>query len=223
MGQADQPRVSRRRHRASTRARREAILEAAIKLVAEQGVSAVTHRSVTEAAGVPIATVGYFFESIDDLADEAVQVFTERRVQQFTEFTKSFEATQLTPDGLAQLMSQIPLSDQALAVAMVEIYLYGYRKPESTHLASRILEAFCSTSEAAMRAVGAPHPHTNAEAFVALVDGFALHSVIGTDQEMSREKLYRAWRALYLGNLVEAGQTDSAVRLVAEFPLPDGN
>jgi DNA-binding transcriptional regulator YbjK len=44
-------------------ARREALLEAVLRIVAEVGADAVTHRRVAEEAQLPLASTTYWFES----------------------------------------------------------------------------------------------------------------------------------------------------------------
>ncbi|MFI5426371.1 TetR/AcrR family transcriptional regulator [Aeromicrobium sp. UC242_57] len=56
-----------------SRARREALLDAAIDLFAEGGSRAITHRAVAARAGLPSATTTYYFESIDELIRAAPQ------------------------------------------------------------------------------------------------------------------------------------------------------
>ncbi|EGD40644.1 transcriptional regulator, TetR family [Nocardioidaceae bacterium Broad-1] len=63
----------KRRHGDSARQRRDALVRATIEVAAEKGMAGVTHRAVTERAGLPLATVGYFFDSISDLAAEALR------------------------------------------------------------------------------------------------------------------------------------------------------
>jgi len=58
--------------RARGRARRELLLNATLEIIAEKGISAVTHRSVAAAAGVPHSSTTYFFDSLDDMIGEAV-------------------------------------------------------------------------------------------------------------------------------------------------------
>ncbi|RYY43932.1 MAG: TetR family transcriptional regulator, partial [Actinomycetales bacterium] len=52
-----------------SRVRRDQLITAAATLFAEGGTKAVTHRSVSEAADVPLATVSYYFASIEQLVD----------------------------------------------------------------------------------------------------------------------------------------------------------
>ena len=54
-------------HRASGQARRAALLEAAVEVIAEQGVAGATHRAVAARAGMPTSTTSYFFSSLDEL------------------------------------------------------------------------------------------------------------------------------------------------------------
>jgi len=64
-------------------ARRAALIEAVLRILEQEGPSAVTHRSVAKEAGVPLAAATYYFDSIDDLlvtamrhaADEQVDLF----------------------------------------------------------------------------------------------------------------------------------------------------
>lgn len=53
-------------------ARREAIVAAAARLVAEAGPDAVAHRAVATAAGVPLAATTYYFRDLADLLVAAV-------------------------------------------------------------------------------------------------------------------------------------------------------
>src|SRR5262245_47489108 len=62
--------------------RRDALLDAAVEVVGEQGMAGTTHRSVTEAAGVPLATASYYFSSIGELVAEALTRFVHARAEQ---------------------------------------------------------------------------------------------------------------------------------------------
>lgn len=52
-----------------SRVRREQLIAAAAKLFSEGGTKAITHRSVSEVAQVPLATVSYYFDSIEQLIE----------------------------------------------------------------------------------------------------------------------------------------------------------
>jgi DNA-binding transcriptional regulator YbjK len=59
-------------------ARRIALLEATLELLAEIGADAVTHRRVAEHAGLPLASTTYWFDSKEHLLTEALRYAAER-------------------------------------------------------------------------------------------------------------------------------------------------
>ena len=60
-------------------ARRDALLDAVIRLLESDGPSAVTHRAVAREAGVPLAAATYYFASIDDLLVTAMKRAVEQQ------------------------------------------------------------------------------------------------------------------------------------------------
>ena len=57
--------------------RRNVLIEAAADLLLEQGLAALSHRAVAARAGLPLASTTYYFDSADDLRDEALQHLAE--------------------------------------------------------------------------------------------------------------------------------------------------
>ncbi|MBV9845981.1 MAG: TetR family transcriptional regulator [Kutzneria sp.] len=53
--------------------RRHALVAAAAQLLAEGGFDAVRHRAVAERAGLPLASTTYYFASLDELVEAAVE------------------------------------------------------------------------------------------------------------------------------------------------------
>ncbi|WP_432741540.1 TetR family transcriptional regulator [Streptomyces sp. JH002] len=51
--------------------RRERILDAALDVIAESGVHRTTHRRIATRAGVPLGSLTYYFDGIDDLLAQA--------------------------------------------------------------------------------------------------------------------------------------------------------
>jgi AcrR family transcriptional regulator len=64
-----------RRQRGDTS--RRAILAAASQVIVDDGVDALTHRSVAEAAGVPLARVSYHYPKVEDLMVAAAMQYLE--------------------------------------------------------------------------------------------------------------------------------------------------
>lgn len=55
-----------------SRSTKDALLQAAIDLLAEGGARAITHRAVAARAGVSATSTTYYFGSIQELTDEAL-------------------------------------------------------------------------------------------------------------------------------------------------------
>ncbi|WP_107655935.1 TetR/AcrR family transcriptional regulator [Nocardia suismassiliense] len=209
--QATAPRA--RKHRAAGAARRDALLRATVEVAAERGMAGVTHRTVTEHAGVPLATISYFFESIDALATEALRVFTAERVQALTSLNDALAAQQYEFEDMASLFADATATDRTQSMAIFEAFLHAGRNPAQRKAVGEALAALQRVAATALRAAGASDPEGAAESFVALVDGFAMHALAEETQQVDRVGLRRAARALFLGELVAAGRIEDAVRL----------
>ena len=57
--------------------RRLALIEAAASLLLEQGLASLSHRAVAARAGLPLASTTYYFDSADDLCDQALRHLAE--------------------------------------------------------------------------------------------------------------------------------------------------
>ncbi len=172
----------------------------------------MTHRAVTEAAGVPLATASYFFDSINELTAEAIQVHTTRRVQELQKLTE--EAASASPgNGVDRVVAENRLADRAQILAMVEVYLYAARNSDRRELAAQMLASFEALAADALRAAGAPSPEPMARSFVALVDGYSLNSMASADQQVPIEDLNEAFRAMFLGYLLQQGHIELAMTL----------
>src|SRR5882762_4085598 len=133
MGNGQSPRQDR------SRRRRDALLRATIELLGEIGAKSVTHRAVAERAGLPLASTTYYFESVNQLIEEALKLHVSERVAELS--------------GMA-------------AVAL------GAVGASALDIAERLAEVLAA---GVLATLGAREPELTAEAFVALLDGFALH------------------------------------------------
>lgn len=198
-----------REHRRASLARREALLDAAIRVIAESGRAGVTHRAVTEAAGLPRATVSYFWSSIDDLADEALRSIAEREAKDVVAVASSV-GSDPSFDAAAFAGAAAPRHPDTLA--QFEMYLSAARDPRYREAVVAALESYRHAAEAGLAAVGLEDPAAAADAFVALADGFALHQ-LATGEGGTAPDYQAASRTLLIGSLVERGQIDEAMAL----------
>jgi TetR/AcrR family transcriptional regulator, regulator of biofilm formation and stress response len=166
-------------HRARGLARREALLRAAVEIVAERGVGGATHRAIAERAQVPPSTTTYFFASIDELILEAMRHFAALRVEQLGELGEVLNAQGSEPAQIARTFAEIlcaaPLQHE---VAQFEAYLDASRRtPEERAVLAGVLEAFEGVAIRALEAIGTPNPELVAPLFVSLADGYALRRI----------------------------------------------
>jgi DNA-binding transcriptional regulator YbjK len=52
--------------------RRQTIIDAATRVIAEAGLAELTHRRVAEVAGVPVGSTTYYFKDLDELREAAL-------------------------------------------------------------------------------------------------------------------------------------------------------
>lgn len=77
-----------------SRERRRAILEAALRLIAREGMRGVRHRAIAREAGVPLAATTYYFRDLSDLIADAFTLYAEDTLD---------ESRALEQDSLAAL------------------------------------------------------------------------------------------------------------------------
>jgi AcrR family transcriptional regulator len=82
--------------------RREALLDAAITVLGERGIHALTHRAVDTAAGLPAGSTSNHFRTRDALLEAVVQRFAARERANWEDLAMRMFPT--TPEELARVM-----------------------------------------------------------------------------------------------------------------------
>lgn len=127
-------------------ARRRALLAGVLTVLEAGGPSAVTHRAVATAAGVPLAAATYYFSSRDDMLRSALRHAT-------ATWTRSlYELEQPTLGDLAETLVRYAVVERAAAVAQYEMLLQAVRDPGLHDDA----EAWYSSLEHVLARVGVP-------------------------------------------------------------------
>lgn len=186
------------RHRASGTARRTELLEAAIEVIAEDGVRGATHRSIAARAGMPPSTTSYFFPSLDELIAAALQVVADRIVTRVDGVISQIDEAGLGPAESIERFVELMLSGPPVDnVAQFEIYLECARRPELQASAHQIMAGIERGAEAALRTLGTTRAAERAPMVVAMLDGFALHQRAWPRGEADRRALREALQALH--------------------------
>ncbi len=160
-------------------ARREALLEAVLKIVAEVGADAVTHRRVAEVAGLPLASTTYWFDSKEHLLTAALELAADRDIARLQEFVGSNLADEADPIALAvaSIMEPCEASLQASRGSLVATYallLEAARRPALQAITRRWTDAYLDALEQLLRQTNANDPRRDAELLLAAADGLLI-------------------------------------------------
>lgn len=165
--------------RARGERRRRELLEAALAVIDERGVQATTHRAVAEAAGVPLATTTYYFESIDHLLEDALLLFVSEEAARLRALADALRGTTATPYEIAERFARELAEGSPWPVPLKrvqwELYLEASRRPRLQAAARQCVATYVEVTEAALVAAGASRAAEGARLFVALADGLGLH------------------------------------------------
>lgn len=110
----------RKASRQGSEQRRQAILDAAMRIIVREGVRAVRHRAVAAEAEVPLSATTYYFKDINDLITDTFALFVERSAADMAAFWNSTEGLLRTRvdmlDGSVE--SRRELADYIAAMAV---------------------------------------------------------------------------------------------------------
>lgn len=155
-------------------ARREALLRAAIELLAEGGARAVTHRAVASRAKVPLAATTYYFDSIGKLTEEALRLHMTERVEELHELASGAAAGESVTEIAERFIDALIRRDPAATIAQFEVYLEAARNPALRDVVAYALDASELLAKEVLTALGARRPAQAATVLIAMVNGFAL-------------------------------------------------
>ncbi|MGF6824299.1 DNA-binding transcriptional regulator YbjK [Microbacterium sp. ZKA21] len=168
-------------------ARRDRIIDACLDVIAERGVAGTTHRRVAEAAGVPLGSMTYHFDGMDELLRAAFTRFSH-------EIADGFEAR------LGQDMTREEAKDAVVDLIQQDVFA-GHRELVLSHelytLAARDQRYRELTSARMTRSRVALEHHFDAmtaQLLDALIEGLSIHSALDvtpTDRALIREAVDR--------------------------------
>jgi DNA-binding transcriptional regulator YbjK len=172
------------------RARRTAILEAAIRVVARSGTGGTTHRATT-----------YYFRSRSDLLVEAFKHLTEGRIRDL-EAARAILPDPFSPEAAAAAWASALagnlLGDRARVLAEFEMHLEASRRAELRAIHLRWEAAAMDYFTAAMAAVGSPYPSADAALILAVLTGLEIGELSSPTEDAERVLLAPLLRRLVL-------------------------
>lgn len=135
------------------------MVEAAAHLLIESGPSAITHRRVAEAAGVPLGSANYFFPSRAQLYAFAVEAAEASRVRAATEFARGLPRARRSPAATADLLIRTwyaPHVDHDVVRARLEPMIDALHSPELRRIMNDSRPALVAALETALERSGYP-------------------------------------------------------------------
>jgi DNA-binding transcriptional regulator YbjK len=163
-------------------ARREALLDAVLRIVAEAGVDAVTHRRVAEVAGLPLASTTYWFDSKEHLLTAALERAADRDIERLRALLR--DVPEPAPDPLDLVVEAIldPTDDSIHAsrgwlLATFALVLEAARRPSLREVTMRWTDAYYEMLPPLLAAAGSRDPRSDTQLLVAASDGLLLEQL----------------------------------------------
>jgi DNA-binding transcriptional regulator YbjK len=182
-------------------ARRAAITEAALTVIARVGPDNLTHRAVAAEAGLPLAATTYWFSNKEDMVRAALEHAAERDIaywQQLREASKAWTPEAL-PAQLTKVIEDACTTRRECAVVDCALWLEAVRRPELRDVAQRWLDAYAEIMRAILRNAGAPATAADADLLGSVIDGLIGHQLVATgpfDTRLVTSRLKRLIAAL---------------------------
>jgi DNA-binding transcriptional regulator YbjK len=164
--------------------RRYALIRAAAELLCEGGFDAVRHRAVARRAGLPLASTTYYFSSLDDLIEKAVEYIGMREANQLRESVASLSRRRRGAESTAEILVDLLVGETPGTrvteelISRYERYIACARQPGLRDIQRRILQ---QRTDAVVEAVERSGRSVRAElvtALVCAVDGAVVASLV---------------------------------------------
>jgi DNA-binding transcriptional regulator YbjK len=174
----------------------EHILRATLDVVTRDGVAAVTHRSVAEAAGVPLGSLTYYFASKQELLRDALLLHVAQDSERLSALANELIASGAQGEEVVEAFATV-LESLHGDIAQFELYIEAARDPQLREAAAESLAAYERAAVLGLRAAGVPDPEASAHIVVAAIDGLSIHrrATHGSEPPL-RTSLARLLRAL---------------------------
>ena len=152
--------------------RKRRIIETCLDVIAERGTAGTSHRTVASAADVPLGSMTYHFDGIDDLMHQAFDLFVQRSIDLFAARMDGACDAGEACEVIARHIEGDLLSTTRDLTINLELYTIAARDPAFRDLTDRWMAA----SRARIERFFAPETAALVDAFV---EGATLHRALG--------------------------------------------
>lgn len=196
---ADPAPARRRGERPQGNARRLLLLQTTLRLIADEGIDAVSHRSVADAAGVPLGSTTYWFSSRQDMLRQALEHFARLEIETLREHLGAVLGRRLSRKRLADEFTDLlaPQLGQARwrTVAQYAFLNEAARQPELESVCREWTVAWQQALVEVFASLGTPEPELEARMFLAMLDGLLLEQLATPDENPKENVIRPALRA----------------------------
>jgi DNA-binding transcriptional regulator YbjK len=180
--------------------RRDEVLDAALRVMARDGIRAVTHRAIAAELGHSLRATTYYFASIDELIEAVFLRYVQRSLVRFAEIEDALPTTGLTVQDGARALAAVVVSDllddRDGLVAEYHVVLEAARRPS-------LSAAYASWQAALERALikyatslGSEAPAHHAKLVLATLRGLELAALAQPHEPVVFEEIERVFATL---------------------------
>ncbi|WP_327298286.1 MULTISPECIES: TetR family transcriptional regulator [unclassified Streptomyces] len=154
--------------------RRDRIIDAAIRVVGDQGIAGLSHRSVAAEADVPLGSTTYHFATLDELLVAALRKVSDEPRTGIGAWARALaEPGEGLAGRLTALLGRLVTGDRSRVRLEYELYLAALRREALRPVAAEWLDAFVEVVRAHVGGDAA-----TARALVALFDGLLIQLLL---------------------------------------------
>lgn len=151
--------------------RRERLIDVALQVIAEHGVAGTSHRRVATAADVPLGSMTYHFDGMDDLLRAAFTRLAEQTAEAFDNALLQAHDRDQAVDAVVALITGAVLNGREAMLATYELYAQAARRPELRS----ITDTWMARSRTALQRHFDPE---TALMLDALIEGLTIHRAL---------------------------------------------
>ena len=165
---------------AAAQPRREALVEAALRVLLRDGPRGLSHRAVAAEAGLPLAATTYYFTSKDELLEEALQRIAGAEAARLAAAADELGGMDLETAAGA-VGAKALLAEYDMMLVKFEVYMEAARRPSLRPACEAWIDSFRALAEAVLRAGGVRDPQARARILVAAIDGLMVEHLATAD------------------------------------------
>lgn len=176
-------------------------MQTTLRLIAEEGIDAVSHRSVAAAAGVPLGSTTYWFSSRQDMLRQALEEFARTETETLQHHLSGVLGRRLSPERLVEEFVAIlspQLGEQRWrTIAQYTLFQEAARQPELAHVCRDWTMAWEQALAEVFVSLRCPDPQLEARMFLAMLDGLLLNQIAESDEDPVERRIRPALEAWF--------------------------